>query len=453
MNKLLAMLTVGILALEAVIVITILSSGSQFATNFVSETADYDNPASRQALLANIPDKLTIITNDKSQDIEKDTLVSWRDKSDEVRHPNPDSSLANYFFSRTGTSHPWAAYSFDDAVEGVAINDKKIQDFLQKVATEENHDPVDAELVVENGRASVFTPDEPGTKLDIDASQRALLDALLSDSLAAKTVQLPVTTTSPRVRLSDINTLGIRERLVRGASDFHGSTASRIKNIRVGAERYRGLIIAPGEEFSFNKNLGPVDGAHGFVPELVIKPEGTVPEFGGGLCQVSTTAFRAAFFGGLPITARRNHAYAVKYYEWISDKEPPAPGLDATIYPGASDLKFINDTPAAILVWTKLEGTRLYFDFYGTSDGRQVEVDGPHPFDRKASGAVKSTVTRKVTRAGEVVELTLKSNYVSPNLYPRVYEFPKPAVEPPPPDTGTNPDTQTPDTNPNQPTL
>jgi vancomycin resistance protein YoaR len=79
------------------------------------------------------------------------------------------------------------------------------------------------------------------------------------------------------------------------------------------------------------------------LPELVIKKEGTVPEFGGGLCQVSSTAFRAAMNGGLPITQRRNHAYAVQYY---------APqGTDATIYPGVVDLKFINDTPGDILIW------------------------------------------------------------------------------------------------------
>ncbi|TSA46411.1 hypothetical protein D4R52_00550, partial [bacterium] len=249
----------------------------------------------------------------------------------------------------------------------------------------------------------------------------------------------------PQVRLTDLNNLGIQELLATGKSDFTGSTASRITNIRVGAARYRGLIIKPGEIFSFNKFLGPIDAEHGFKPELVIKPEGTVPEFGGGLCQVSSTAFRAAFFGGLPILERRNHSYAVKYYEWISDDQPRAVGLDATIYPGAVDMKFQNDTPGAILIWTRVEGNRLYFDFYGTPDHRVVTVDGPHPYDLRSSGAVKSKVSRTVTQNGEKKEETFQSNYVSPLLFPKTYEYPKP-VEPAAqtPDQGGTPNSNPP---------
>jgi vancomycin resistance protein YoaR len=76
----------------------------------------------------------------------------------------------------------------------------------------------------------------------------------------------------------------------------------------------QGVIIKPGEEFSFNHYLGPVKAEQGFLPELVIKRTGTVPELGGGLCQVSSTTFRAAMNAGLPITQRKNHAYAVQYY-------------------------------------------------------------------------------------------------------------------------------------------
>lgn len=214
--------------------------------------------------------------------------------------------------------------------------------------------------------------------------------------------------------------------LARGQSDFSGSSASRIQNIKVGSSQYRGVIIKPDEEFSFNSYLGLIDAAHGYKPELVIKPEGTVPEFGGGLCQVSSTAFRAAFFSGLPITQRRNHSYAVRYYDWISDDLPRSPGLDATIYPGAQDMKFINDTPGAILVWTEIAGTKLYFDFYGTADGREIIVDGPHPYDRTPDGAVKSKVARKVIMpSGQNLEVTFNSRYVSPNLFPKIYEYPQ----------------------------
>src|SRR6185369_10179137 len=116
-------------------------------------------------------------------------------------------------------------------------------------------------------------------------------------------------------------------------SNFKGSPKNRRHNITVGVEKMKGVIVPQGAEFSFNEHLGPVDGEHGFLPELVIKKNGTVPEFGGGLCQVSSTTFRAAMTAGLPITQRRNHAYAVQYYS--------PQGTDATIYPGSADLKFI----------------------------------------------------------------------------------------------------------------
>ena len=116
-------------------------------------------------------------------------------------------------------------------------------------------------------------------------------------------------------------------------------------------------------------------------------------------------------------------------------------GLDATIYPGAQDLKFINDTPAAILVATHVEGKRVYFDFYGTSDGRTVTMDGPHPYNRQASGAVKSKVTRTVAKPDQEPDIvTFNSNYVSPALFPKVtssYTSPEPQDNPPNPNPPT----------------
>lgn len=324
----------------------------------------------------------------------------------------------------------WTNQTKPDNLEGLALDEAALGEYILGLEATLNREPQDAKMRIENGRATEFVPHLEGLALDL-ATTRNLIATGLPPKESASEIALPVRSFSPQILLADLNTLGIKELVARGQSDFSGSSSSRIKNISVGAERFRGLLIKPGEEFSFNKYLGPVDGAHGFVPELVIKPEGTMPEFGGGLCQVSSTAFRAAFFGGLPILERRNHSYAVKYYEWISDDRPRAVGLDATIYPGAQDLKFRNDTPATILVWTYIEGKRLYFDFYGTTDHRIVAVDGPHPYDRKTDGSVKSTVTRMVSfTSGEIEEKTFNSAYVSPDKYPRVYEYPPPLESP-----------------------
>lgn len=307
------------------------------------------------------------------------------------------------------------------------VSEAILGEFLMEIRAEINRPYQNAVLVIENNRAIDFRPHADGLVADLFLARKNILAALASKTDSAET---PVMKDAPETRLSDLNDLGIKDLLVSGQTDFTGSTAARITNIRVGSSQYNGIIIKPGEEFSFTDNLGPVDAEHGFKPELVIKPEGATPEFGGGLCQVSTTAFRAAFFAGLPITERRNHSYAVHYYDWIGEGKPRVHGLDATIYSGSQDMKFMNDTPGAILIWTRMEGKRLYFDFYGTADDRQITVDGPYEYDRLATGALKARVTRTVTKEGKDPEVvTFRSSYVPPKTLPQVTEYPKP---PPP---------------------
>jgi vancomycin resistance protein YoaR len=170
----------------------------------------------------------------------------------------------------------------------------------------------------------------------------------------------------------ELQMLGIKEVVSIGHTSYYSSPQNRMHNIRIGLKKFNGVVITPGETFSFVKQLGPVDGSRGFLKELVIKPEGTLPDFGGGLCQVSTTAYRAALYAGLPIAERSPHSYAVSYYSQIGGH-----GIDATIYPGARDLKFTNNTPGSLLIQAYDEGPEAYFILYGTNDGREVKLEGP----------------------------------------------------------------------------
>lgn len=284
----------------------------------------------------------------------------------------------------------------------MTVLDSKNAEKLTEIINEVNQPARSAKLIMENGRANEFEPGQKGQTADV----HALLEAIRSGE---QKIVLPVVFTRPSVSLAETNGLGINELVAVGESDFSGSPRNRIHNIRVGADRYQGLILKPGEQFSFNKFLGDVDAAHGFLPELVIKREGLVPEFGGGLCQVSSTAFRAAMNAGLPIDERRNHSFAVRYY---------APqGTDATIYPGVVDLKFTNNFPGHLLIRTKVSGNKLYFEFYGTKDGRRVAFDGPTSYDFKPDGSLKSVWNRTVTLNNIDSEQTFRSTYVSPNLF------------------------------------
>ena len=179
----------------------------------------------------------------------------------------------------------------------------------------------------------------------------------------------------------ELQALGIKEVVSIGHTSYYGSPQNRMYNISVGVGKFNGVITPPNEIFAFNKHLGVVDGQHGFLKELVIKPEGTVPEFGGGLCQVSTTAYRAALYGGLPIVERAPHSYAVSYYAQIGGH-----GIDATIYPGAHDLRFKNDTPGHLLMQAYTEGSEAYFILYGTKDARKIVLEGPTTSNRNSIG-------------------------------------------------------------------
>lgn len=304
----------------------------------------------------------------------------------------------------------------DNQILGVRLQPDKLRQYLEKyIAPEIDQAPVNAkfEISTEDNaevRVTQFAPPRRGVSLDLDTTTQHITHAVTTGETSEP---LTVNVSEPAIpENADLKNLGVTSLLARGESDFAGSPRNRIHNITVGAARYHGLLIAPGEEFSFNEHLGPVNAAAGFKPELVIKGHATVPEFGGGLCQVSTTAFRAAIHSGLEITERKSHAYAVRYYG--------VPGFDATIYPGYTDLRFRNNTPGHILVQTKLEGVKLTFEFWGTPDGREVEIVGPTPYNRRPDGAVKATLAQKVSKDGQlIIDETFHSNYRSPSLFPR----------------------------------
>jgi vancomycin resistance protein YoaR len=211
----------------------------------------------------------------------------------------------------------------------------------------------------------------------------------------------------------DFKKLSFPDLLASGQSNFAGSPANRIHNIKVATGRYDGVVLMAGEQFSFNQYLGNVDAANGYLPELVIKENVTTPEYGGGICQVSTTVFRAAMESGMKITSRRNHSYPVAYYG--------TPGYDATVYAPSPDLKFINDTGHPVHITTKIEGTRLIFEVRGKASGRQVTVNGPFVTSRRPDGSITAAVAQFVKQNGKTIrEQNFVSHYQSAEKFPTV---------------------------------
>lgn len=244
----------------------------------------------------------------------------------------------------------------------------------------------------------------------------------LQTSLAIRSALVAGRTTAPLVMkvdrpdifsLDDFKRLAFPDHLAHGETNFAGSPANRVHNIKVATARYDGLVVMPDKTFSFNQYLGVIDATHGYKPELVIKEHVTTPEFGGGICQVATTMFRAAMPAGVHITNRHNHSYPVAYYG--------APGFDATVYPPYTDLTFVNDTGQPLYIRTSIVGSRLLVDFYGTANGRKVTVNGPFVTDRYPNGNITAAVAQIVTKAGKRIrEQNFVSHYQSADKFPIV---------------------------------
>jgi vancomycin resistance protein YoaR len=275
----------------------------------------------------------------------------------------------------------------------LGLNREKMLEFLGKIALAVQKDPSEAKFKIENGKVLEFQPSNNGWKIPIENTYNLLNEAIVFGYKNNIIVALdPVTT---NVSTDKSNTLGIREIIGIGYSDFGGSPANRIHNISVGAKTLNGILISPGEEFSLGNALGPIELETGYLPELVIKGNRTIPEVGGGLCQIGTTMFRAALASGLPITERQNHSFTVQYYY-----EDGLPGTDATIYPPKPDLRFVNDTSNSILIQTHIDGTQLRFEFWGTKDGRTAERSKPEISNRIPPAAPKIIETAEL-KVGE----------------------------------------------------
>jgi vancomycin resistance protein YoaR len=244
---------------------------------------------------------------------------------------------------------------------------------LQKTLTVK---PIDAVFNMEKGRVTEFKLSKDGQMLDTVQLKKALYEHMqtVSTALDPQTIQIsvPIKIISPTIA-TDQN-MGIVELVGRGTSSFGGSIANRAFNINLAASRIDGALIAPGETFSFNNTVGDISTVTGYKQAYVIQNGKTVQGDGGGVCQVSTTLFRAALNAGLPIIERNPHAYRVGYYEQDSP-----PGIDAAIYTPTIDLKFKNDTGASILIqaYPDMVNYKLVFDLYGTKDGRYVTITKP----------------------------------------------------------------------------
>lgn len=262
----------------------------------------------------------------------------------------------------------------------IMIKTDIIDEMLTNLALAIHIESEDALFQFQNGKVISFRLSKNGKRLDIEEAKKNIREEIIAFSRQENlrvpeiTIQLPVRMEEPKITTENSNNLGIKDLIGVGTSLFRGSIPGRKHNIDLASKKISGHLIAPGDEFSFNDTLGDVSASTGFQPAYIIKEGRTVLGDGGGVCQVSTTLFRAILNAGFPVTERHAHAYRVGYYEQDSP-----PGLDATVFAPSYDLKFKNDTAHYVLIQSQidLKGESLEFSLFGTKDDRNIELTKP----------------------------------------------------------------------------
>ncbi len=237
-------------------------------------------------------------------------------------------------------------------------------------------EPVDAEVGWNGERLVSVEPSVDGVRLDAARLAERVEGSFFG---SGGTVEAPVTHVKPTIDSANLDKLGITTFLGSGQSNYSGSSDGRSTNVAVGASLLNGTLIPPWGEFSFNGSIGWIDEDKGFVEAQVIDGEKIGQDIGGGICQVSTTVFRAAYHAGLPITEWWPHRFRIGFYEY----DGWDPGLDASILQPTedpatwADFKFENPSSHWMLVESWTDGVNVVVNIYGADLGYEVETTGP----------------------------------------------------------------------------
>ena len=331
----------------------------------------------------------------------------------------------------------------------LSIGGPKADAWFARMAKTVERPPVDATFRTASGAVSIV-PSKPGLEIDRSATAEALLAAAVSPTV--RTARLTLVTSEPDVTTADARAMGIVRRL-GSYTTANAGTSNRITNLRRAIELLNGALVPPGQTFSLNQRVGERTTERGFLPAPVIVRDEYEEAVGGGVSQVATTVFNAAWESGVKIAERNPHSLYISRYQL---------GRDATVNYPDLDLKFVNDTPKWILVAGSWDGSGITVSLYGGGPERRVEsgeatvrITGPPRVRRTAdptlergvevveeegSDARATSVTRKVyDAAGKLLhDETWNTSYRGEYRIIRFGTKPKPKKpKPPPPPTTT----------------
>ncbi len=279
----------------------------------------------------------------------------------------------------------------------VTVNNDAVSSLVDSLRSQVEVPAKDANLRYLDGAVTVVSAEQAGKTLDVDASAKAVEAAVASGT---QSVALSTTPVQPTVTAAMASSISLPDKLSSGATYYGGSVANRAFNVELAVDRVNGALIPPGATFSFDGTVGDVDTAHGFKLGYGIEATSngsvsTVPSVGGGICQVATTLFHAAFWAGMPIVQRSWHLYWIPLY---GQAPSGITGLDATVDTDVGlDLKFKNTTNNWMAVVASADGTTVRFALWGTDPGWTVNVDDP-----VVSNVVKADTTMQYEQSDQL---------------------------------------------------
>lgn len=287
------------------------------------------------------------------------------------------SNLPSRYYQKLISLFNLQRFDFNSQIE---YDNGNLKDFLTVAEDSYNIAAKNALFKFENNKVVDFRKETDGLKISSDQLLKdfdSQVDSL-KKTLNNKNIVLNFEVIKAEIKLADINNYGIEEFIAEGKSDYTHSIPQRVHNVILAASKFNGVLIPKGQVFSFDQTIGDISSLTGYQPAYIIKDGKTILGDGGGVCQVSTTLFRAALNAGLPIVERHAHDYRVGYYE--NDSQP---GFDATVFAPSVDLKIKNDTPGYILIETEVDSKKnlLYFRLFGKKDNRKIEISRSTVYD------------------------------------------------------------------------
>lgn len=278
------------------------------------------------------------------------------------------------------------------------LNTATYDTFMKEKYNENLADPVNADLSISGTTVQIIESKE-GQIVDKDSLKTLTANAISSKE---QNIQVPVVAIKPEISTEDVQNMGITEVIAEYSTPLTGRNGNQAFNIQKSAKALDGVIVAPGETFSFNERVGVTDAAHGYKSAAVYVNGKVTESAGGGVCQLSSTLYGSALRADLGIVARSNHSLPVYYLPL---------GQDAAVADYGPDLKFQNNTGKYIYIQAVTGTNSVTTRIFGTPTGKDVVISSK-VISETANQIVAATY-KKVTQNGQVIsnEQISKSKY------------------------------------------